>query len=265
MPTPSTHPSQANMMPLIMTVTNEWAEGVSKEDVIACLKAVQEKAMTVDGVFAFQYSINEEKKENVVTEIYKDASVIGTFFAAIGDPAEAFKAIKTTKTICCGPKAQVEAAAGALKDFSPTLYYMDDVGGAVNPPTEDTGAATPLIMSVTNEWAEGASKEDVVAGLKAVQEKAMGVDGIYAFQYAINEEKKENHVTEVYKDASVIGTFFAAIGDPAEAFKTIKTTNTIACGNKEAIEAAGGALKDFSPTLYLNDELGSAAKGFGGK
>ena len=95
----------AGHMPLIMTVTNEWAEGETLESVSAALKAVQAKALATDGIYCFQYGINEEKKVNQVTEIYKDASVIPAFFAAIGDPAVAFKAIKTSAYAaadCCG-------------------------------------------------------------------------------------------------------------------------------------------------------------------
>merc|ERR1711998_792549 len=128
MPTAATGADQ----PLIMTVQNKWREGETLESVTACLKNVQEKALAVDGIYSFQYAIDAEKKLNQVTEIYKDASVIGPFFAALGDPAVAFKAIETTSTICCGPKAQVDAAAGALKDFSPKVFVSDDFGAAVH-------------------------------------------------------------------------------------------------------------------------------------
>merc|ERR1719487_280474 len=94
------------------------------------------------------------------------------------------------------------------------------VGGLADP-GEVEGSISPLIMTVTNTWNEGETLETVSAALKAVQEKAMTVDGVLCFQYAINEEKKENQVTEIYKDASVIGKFFEAVGDPKEAFKAI--------------------------------------------
>merc|ERR1711871_1757687 len=209
------------MMPLIMTVQNKWRDGETLETVSACLRNVQAKAMTIDGIYSFQYAINEETKTNQVTEVYKDASCIGPFFAALGDPAEAFKAIETTSTICCGPKEQVDAAAEALAAFSPTLFYMDGVGAAVKTEWGSTGAAMPLIMTVQNKWRDGETMESVSACLKNVQDKATSIDGILSFQYAINEETKLNQVTEVYKDASVIGPFFAALGDPAEAFKAI--------------------------------------------
>merc|ERR1712046_293382 len=129
-----------------MTVQNKWREGETKESIAACLKKVQETAMTVEGVISFQYAINEETKTNQVTEIYTDAGVIAKFFEALGDPAVAFAAIETTSTICCGPKAQVDAAEGALAAFSPTLFYTDAVGGAVKPPTGEPINGMPLIM-----------------------------------------------------------------------------------------------------------------------
>ena len=53
------------------------------------------------------------------------------FLGAPGDPAAAFKPITTTNTIVAGPKAQIDLAAPALAAFSPTLYYSDEVGAAV--------------------------------------------------------------------------------------------------------------------------------------
>ena len=156
---------------------------------------MQAKAMTVEGVRAFQYSVNEETKTNMVTEVYDDAGVIGKFFAAVGEvelPA-LIAAITTTETLCAGPKAQVDAASGALKDFSPTLFYTDECGECVKMP-EKTGKPFPLIMTVQNTWNEGQTKADVVKALKDMGEKAMTVEGVYAFQYAINEEKKLNQV-----------------------------------------------------------------------
>merc|ERR1712159_7563 len=250
------------MMPLIMTVQNTWNDGETLETVSAGLKAVQEKAMTVDGIYSFQYAINEETKTNQVTEIYRDAGCIGAFFGALGDPKEAFKTITTTSTICAGPKEQVDAAASALAAFNPTLFYMDEVGPAVKTDWSSTGQDMPLIMTVQNKWNDGETLESVSAGLKAVQEKAIGVDGVMSFQYAINPDTKINQVTEVYADASVIGKFFGALGDPAEAFKTITTTSTICAGPKAQVDAAGGALAQFNPTLFYMDSVGGAAKGF---
>jgi quinol monooxygenase YgiN len=191
--------------PLIITVQNKWRDGETKESVSAALKHVGETAMKVEGVIAFQYAINEETKINQVTEIYTDAGVIGKFFEAIGDPAEAFKTIETTNTICCGPKAQVDMAAEAMKGagFTATLFYTDAVGAACKPPTGPPFDGMPLIMTVQNTWNEGETLETVTAALKAVQEKALTVDGVLAFQYAINEDTKTNQVTEVYTDAAV--------------------------------------------------------------
>jgi len=251
--------------PLIMTVQNTWNEGETKESVAAALKHVGETAMKVDGVIAFQYAINEETKTNQVTEIYTDAGVIGKFFEALGDPAEAFKAITTTSTICCGPKGQVDGAAGALAQFNPTLFFTDAVGAAVKPPTGPPFDGMPLIMTVQNTWNEGETLESVTACLKAVQEKAMTVDGVLSFQYAINEETKTNQVTEVYTDAGVIGKFFEALGDPAEAFKAITTTSTICCGPKAQVDGAAGALAQFNPTLFYTDSIGACCQGFCGQ
>ena len=93
--------------------------------------------MGVDGVFSFQYAINEEKKENMVTEVYKDASVIGKFFAAVGDPAAAFKTITTTNTICCGPKAQVDQAGARWFGSQLSDKALPPKGVESNPPSPE--------------------------------------------------------------------------------------------------------------------------------
>jgi len=245
-------------MPLILSVTNTWNEGETMETVSAALKAVQEKAIAVEGVISFQYSINEETKTNVVTEIYVDASVIGKFFAAIGDPAVAFKPITTTETICCGPKAQVDAAAGALGQFNPQLYYMDACGAACNAPAAGATPKMPLILTVQNRWAEGATLEDVKKCFEFVQKTALGVDGVHCFQYAINEETKTNQVTEVYTDGSVVGAFFGAIGDAATVFKSIETTRTRVTGPKADVDGACAAIPQFKPEPYYADAVGPA-------
>merc|ERR1711907_765820 len=198
--------------PLFITVQNKWNDGQTKEQVVKALKDMGEKAMTVDGVRAFQYGINEEKKMNIVTEIYDDASVIGKFFQAVGETTlpPLIKAITTTSTIVMGPKDQVDLAAPALKDFSPQLYYTDLCGTCCHLPEKSAGAF-PLVMTVQNKWNDGQTKEQVVKALKDMGEKAMTVDGVRAFQYAINEETKTNQVTEIYDDASVIGKFFQAV------------------------------------------------------
>lgn len=254
---------KTTMAPLIITVTNTWNEGVTKEQVVEQLNKVQEVAMSTPGILCFQYAMDEEKRTNHVTEVHAEASDIGPFFEKLGDPAEAFSSITTTETIACGPQAQLDAAAGAFAAFTPAMFVTDGVGGAVSMPTAASGADQPLIMTVQNKWREGETLESVTACLKAVQEKALTIDGIYCFQYAIDAEKKLNQVTEIYKDASVIGPFFEALGDPAEAFKAIETTSTICAGPKEQVEAASGALSAFSPQIYYSDPFGAACKGFG--
>jgi len=255
--------------PLIMTVTNKWNEGKTKEDVVAALSALQAKAMTVEGVRAFQYSVNEETKTNMVTEVYDDAGVIQKFFAAVGEvelPA-LIAAITTTETLAAGPKAQVDAAAEALKGagFTATLFYTDECGECVKMP-EKTGKPFPLIMTVQNTWNEGQTKADVVKALKNMGKKAMTVEGVYAFQYGINEEKKLNQVTEIYESAEVIGKFFAAVGETTlpPLVKAITTTKTLASGSKADTDAAAGGLAQFSPTLFVMDDVGAACQGFGG-
>jgi quinol monooxygenase YgiN len=255
--------------PLILTVTNKWNDGKTKEDVAAALSAMQAKAMTVEGVFAFQYSMNEEKKENIVTEVYADASVVPKFFAAVGEvelPA-LVGAITTTSTLVAGPKAQCDGVAEALGNFNPEFFYTDDVGGAVAMPEGPTGADMPIIMTVQNTWNEGQTKEQVVAALKQMQEKAITVDGVYAFQYAVNEEKKLNQVTEIYKDGGAIGAFFGAVGEvelPA-LVGAITTTSTIATGPQAQCEGVAGALEKFGPQFFYSDAVGAACKGFEGK
>merc|ERR1712227_36537 len=247
--------------PLIITVQNTWNEGKEKEEVVAALKAMGQKAMTIEGVRCFQYSVDEENKTNQVTEVYDDAGVIQKFFAAVGEvelPA-LIAAITTTSTICAGPKEQVDLAAPALEQFSPQLFYTDECGDCVKMP-EKTGKAFPLIMTVQNTWNEGQTKEQVVKALKDMGEKAMTVDGVHAFQYAINEEKKLNQVTEIYEDAEVIGKFFAAVGEVElpQLTAAITTSSTIAAGDKASTDAAAGGLEQFSPKLFIMDDVGAA-------
>merc|ERR1711907_203065 len=76
--------------------------------------------------------------------------------------------------------------------------------------TSSGPSSNPLFITVQNKWNDGQTKEQVVKALKDMGEKAMTVDGVYAFQYAINEETKTNQVTEIYRDAGCIQAFFAA-------------------------------------------------------
>jgi len=249
-----------------MTVQNKWNEGKTKEEVTAALKAMGDKAMTVEGVRCFQYAINEETKMNQVTEVYDDAGVIQKFFAAVGEkelPA-LIACITTTSTICSGPKSQVDAASGALKDFSPTLFYTDECGDCVKMP-DKTGKPFPLIMTVQNTWNEGKTKAEVVKALKDMGEKAMTVDGVRAFQYGINEEKKLNQVTEIYDDAGVIQKFFGAVGETTlpPLIAAITTTSTIVCGAKADTDAAGPALAQFNPQMHNVDDVGAQCQGYG--
>merc|ERR1712216_602399 len=196
-------PAGGPIEPLIMTVTNVWNEGKTLEEVAAALKKTQEVAMTVDGVLCFQYAIDEANRKNQVTEIYRDASVIGGFFAAMGDPAKdptcplaklgAVTNNPPGSVTACGPKAQVEAAAGALEQFKPALLFSDAAGPGVGAATK--APIEPLIMTVTNVWNEGKTLEEVAAALKKTQEVAMPVDGVLCFQYAIDEANRKNQVT----------------------------------------------------------------------
>merc|ERR1712216_108554 len=171
--------------------------GKTLEEVAAALKKTQEVAMTVDGVICFQYAIDEANRKNQVTEVYRDASVIGGFFAAMGDPAKdptcplaklgAVTNNPPGSVTACGPKAQVEAAAGALEQFKPALLFSDAAGPGVGAATK--APIEPLIMTVTNVWNEGKTLEEVAAALKKTQEVAMTVDGVICFQYAIDEAK----------------------------------------------------------------------------
>ena len=85
-----------------------------------------------------------------MTEIYDDAGVIGKFFAAVGETTlpPLIAAITTTSTIACGDKANTDAAAPALAQFSPQIFVTDNVGaacqgysGAATAPAADAPAA----------------------------------------------------------------------------------------------------------------------------
>ena len=249
--------------PLTITVMNKWNEGKTKEEVAAVLKQAQTIATGVDGVIAFQYAMNDEKKENTVTEIYRDAAAFQGFFAAAAPALPAlFEVITTTEVVAQGPKAVLDSLSDALAKFSPKVYYTDAVGCAHKPAEAKCSAQAPITLTIANTWNEGKSKDEVAGVLKAAGAAALAADpGVYVFQYAINEEAKENTLTEVYKDGAAVGAFLKA-AEPLlpTLFGAITTTKVIASGPKELLDAAGGALAKFNPTVYYTDAVGSAVK-----
>jgi hypothetical protein len=251
--------------PITLTITNTWNEGKSKEDVAAVLKQAQELAMGVEGVTMFQYAMNEEKKENTLTEIYETPAAVGGFFEAAAPALPAlFEAITTTEVIINGPQCSVDALAEnpALQKFNPVCYYNDAIGTQHKPAAAANMAEAPITLTITNKWNDGKSKAEVAAVLKAAGAAALAADdGVYAFQYAMNEAKKENTLTEIYKDGAAVGAFLKA-AEPLlpTLFGVIETTKVIASGPKAAMEAAAPALEKFNPVCYFTDDVGAACK-----
>jgi len=249
--------------PITLTITNTWNEGKTKEEVAAVLKQAAEIATSLEGTIAFQYAMNDDKRENTLTEIYRDGAAVGAFLKA-AEPAlpALFGVITTTEVIASGPKAVLDAAGGALAKFNPTIYYTDAVGCAYKQPAAKVSAEAPITLTITNTWNEGKSKAEVAEVLKAASSAALAADpGVYGFQYAMNDDKKENTLTEIYKDGAAVGAFLKA-AEPLlpTLFGVITTTKVVASGPKAVLDAAGGALAKFNPTIYYTDAVGSAFK-----
>merc|ERR1711934_405600 len=254
---------RADPTPITLTIVNTWNEGKSKEDVAAVLKQAQGLAMGVNGVTMFQYAMNEEKRENVLTEIYENPEAVGAFFEAAAPALPAlFEAITTTEVVASGPKAAIEALAAntAIAKFNPTCYFTDAVGSQARKPASAVSAAPGITLTITNTWNEGQTKDKVAGTLKAAGDAALAADpGVYVFQYAMNDDKKENTLTECYKDGAAVGAFLKA-AEPLlpTLFEAITTTRVMASGPKAELDAAGGALSKFNPTIYYTDDVGSA-------
>lgn len=253
--------------PVILSIQNKWKEGKTKEDVVAIFKKVSEAAMGVPGVISFQYAIDEEAKTSCLTEIYKDAAVIGAFQEAGKETVgELLETIETTSLKVSGPKAQLDMVAPGLAAFSPELYYTDAFSkGGTAPGDYDKPevklAAAPLIHSITNKWQEGKTKEDVVKMFNTMMEFALSQDGIYCFQYGIDEEKRISCLTEIFKDAATLGAFQAAgSANVGELLATIETTSVAISGPKEQVDGYKEGMAPFNPSIFDSAELGPAMK-----
>ena len=117
--------------PVILTIENKWNAGKTQREVTAALKKMSAACMAVDGVYAFQYAVDEAKKVNSLTEVYKDVAAIGAMLAATASvQSELFGVITTTRTICSGPKAQVDAVYETLAKLGTEFFYTDAVSPA---------------------------------------------------------------------------------------------------------------------------------------
>jgi len=256
--------SAAKASPLFLSISNKWKEGKEKEEVVGVLKATQAAAMGCPGVLGFQYGVNEETKTNVLTECYADAAAVAAFTKASAEGVKTLlDTIETTSLRFYGPKDQVDAVKDGLSSFAGFEYfYTDAVGPAFDP--EGTGDHAPLILSISNKWKEGKTKDEVVGVLKATQEAAMATPGVFAFQYGVNEETKTNTLTEIYKDAAAMGAFSAAGAEGVKTLlDTIETTSLRLYGPKDQVDAVKDGLSAFAGFEYFyTDDVGSAMMKF---
>ena len=89
--------------PITLTIENRWNEGKTRREVTAVLKKMSDACMMIDGVYAFQYSVDEARKVNALTEVYRDAAAIGAMMAGTASiQPELFGAITTTRVVCSG-------------------------------------------------------------------------------------------------------------------------------------------------------------------
>ena len=119
----------------------------------------------------------------------------------------------------------------------------------------------------------------MAAVLKEMSECCMKIDGIMAFQYAIDEENKVNFLTEVYKDAAALGAMMKGTGEMRpKLFEAVKSpaveerllfesrwgshTLKLTAGGKQLIEenTNGGARTILTWTLVEPAEGAAAAK-----
>ena len=117
--------------PIILTIENRWNQGKTLGEVTTMLRQMSATCMAIDGVYAFQYSVDEDKKANSLTEVYRDAAAIGAMTAATTALQSAlFSVITTTRVICSGPRAQVDAVRETLASFGAEFFYTDAVSPA---------------------------------------------------------------------------------------------------------------------------------------
>ena len=162
--------------PITLTVENKWNEGKTKEEVAAVLKEFSEACMKVDGVYSFQYAMDEENKCNFLTEVYKDAAGIGGMMAASKElQPKLFGVITTTRVVCSGPEAGIAPVKEALAGFGTEFFYTDPIGNAWRVPPKGSGEGAPLVLTVENKFNDGKTKADIAPILKKMGEACVAV------------------------------------------------------------------------------------------
>lgn len=101
----------------------------------------------------------------------------------------------------------------------------------------------------------------MAAVLKEMSECCMKIDGIMAFQYAIDEENKVNFLTEVYKDAAALGAMMKGTGEMRpKLFEAVKTTKVVCSGPEAAIAPLKETLAKMGTVFYYTDAVGTGFK-----
>lgn len=121
--------------------------------------------------------------------------------------------------------------------------------------------AAPIVLTIENKWIDGKTKDEVAAVLKEMSECCMKIDGIMAFQYAIDEENKVNFLTEVYKDAAALGAMMKGTGEMRpKLFEAVKTTKVVCSGPEAAIAPLKETLAKMGTVFYYTDAVGTGFK-----
>lgn len=250
--------------PIILNIENKWQDGKTLEEVSGVLKEVQALAMTIDGVLAFQYAMDVEKQENALIEVYRDGAALAAFSGKMADGLQAklLGIITTTKLNLSGPRATIEPMLGQLAPFNPHAFYTDDVSPAFKPADAGVCKEAPIIISIENKWQEGKTKEEVAAVLKEVQAVAMSSGGTHGFQYAMDDETKQNCLVELYRDPAALQAFSAKMADGLQAklLSIIETTSLNLSGPKAIVEPMLEQMAPFNPHGFFTDEVGGAVR-----
>ena len=250
--------------PITLTIENRWNEGKTRREVTAVLKKMSDACMMIDGVYAFQYSVDEARKVNALTEVYRDAAAIGAMMAGTASiQPELFGAITTTRVVCSGPTAQIDGVRETLAKLGAEFFYTDDVCPAFTLPPKGAGAAAPIILTIENKWNDGKTKAEVAATLTKMSQACLAVDGVYMFQYAMDEASRINALTEVYADAAALGAMMAASrAAQSELFSAVTTTRVVCSGPEAAIAPVKETLAALGSEFFYTDAVCPAFAGF---
>ena len=250
--------------PIILTIESKWNERRTLAEVTHALKKMSCACVAIDGVHAFQYSVDEPRKLNALTEVYRDAAAMGAALAGTASiQPELFGTITTTRVVCSGPKAQIGPVRATLARRGAEFFYTDDVSPAFTLPPRAAAAAAPIILTIENRWNEGKKKAEVAAALTKMSETCLAIDGVYMFQYAMDEASRRNTLTEVFRDASALGAMMTASRAVRSVlFGAVTTTRVVCSGPEAAIAPVKETLAALGSEFFYTDAVCPAFAGF---